>query len=327
MRILLAEDSLIYQKLIGDYVREWGFDLTITNNGGDAWQILRQPGGPRLVMLDWVLPDFDGVDICRKIRKLKHDEPYTYTVLITGRKDKQDPVIAMEAGADDFLVKPFEAIDLKARLFAGKRILELQEQLLAAQESLRFAATHDSLTGVWNRAGILEFLTRELARAKREQTAVAVALIDIDHFKSINDSIGHVAGDSVLREVGRLLASKVRDYDGAGRYGGEEFLLVIPGCDLQTMRSRAEEVRVAVSKARFDAIGPQTMTVSIGVISAFADPGVTAEDLLHRADSALYKAKHSGRNRVEIADAANGSENCGVSLERRDTAAQVAAGQ
>jgi diguanylate cyclase (GGDEF)-like protein len=299
MRILLAEDSLIYQKLIGDYVREWGFDLTITNNGADAWQMLRQPGGPRLVLLDWVLPDFDGVDICRKIRRLKHDEPYTYTVLITGRKDRQDPVVAMEAGADDFLVKPFDAVDLKARLLAGKRILELQEQLLAAQECLRFAATHDSLTGVWNRAGILDFLTRELARAKRERTEVGIALVDIDHFKRINDSIGHVAGDAVLRQVGRLLAGKVRDYDGAGRYGGEEFLLVIPGCDLHTMRSRAEEVRVAVSKAQFEAIAPQEMTVSIGVTAASGGADITAEDLLCKADSALYKAKHNGRNRVE----------------------------
>jgi two-component system cell cycle response regulator len=253
------------------------------------------------VLLDWVLPDFDGLDICRQIRRLKHDERYTYTVLVTGRKDKQDRVAAMEAGADDFLIKPFDAIDLKARLFAGKRILELQEQLLTAQESLRFAATHDSLTGVWNRAGILEFLTRELARARRERTTVGLALVDIDHFKIINDNIGHVAGDAVLRQLGRLLSRKVRDYDGAGRYGGEEFLLVIPGCDLQTMCCRAEDVRQAISNARFEAIGNKRLTVSIGVISTLAGPE-SAEELLLQADRALYKAKHNGRNRVEIGD-------------------------
>jgi len=302
MRVLLAEDSVIYQKLVGDYVKEWGFDLTVTGNGADAWQILRQPDSPKLVLLDWVLPDFDGIEICRKLRRLKHQERYTYTVLLTGRKDKQDPVLAMEAAADDLLFKPFDAIELKARLFAGKRILELQEQLLATHESLRFAATHDAFTGLWNRAGALETLNRELARSRRTGDPVGVGLVDIDHFKAINDAAGHAAGDAVLKRVAQILSSRVRDYDAAGRYGGEEFLLVMPGCDLPTMKARADEIRAAIAATQFESVPEGHVTVSIGVTAVSATVNLDREQLLHDIDDALYSAKRKGRNRVEAAE-------------------------
>jgi two-component system, cell cycle response regulator len=189
MKILLAEDSRVYQHLIGGHLREWGFDVDLVRDGTQAWKRLKEPDAPILALLDWVLPGLDGIEVCRNIRKRSINERYIYTILLTGKSDKKDLVLAMEAGADDYLVKPFDARELRARLLAGKRILDLHDKLISAQESLRFAATHDFLTDLWNRAEIVSFLERELLRAIREKKPVGIVLLDVDHFKSINDSL------------------------------------------------------------------------------------------------------------------------------------------
>ncbi len=300
MKILLAEDSAVYRHLISGHLREWGFDLVIAKDGGEAWNLLQQSEAPTLVLLDWVLPEVDGIELCRRIRRAAVSGGYTYMVLLTGKDGKNDLLEGMEAGADDYLVKPFEPLELKARLLAGERILNLQRELVEARESLRMAATYDFLTRLLNRGEIMALLDRELIRGKRESNPVGIILADIDHFKNVNDSFGHLVGDAVLTEVAKRLKSDLRAYDGAGRYGGEEFLLILPGCDLATTIRRAEEIRRLVT-AQPMMMGKETkrVTISMGATVAESDRKASVETLLREADTALYSAKANGRDRVE----------------------------
>jgi two-component system, cell cycle response regulator len=299
MRILLAEDSRVYQRLIAGYLKQWGFSLELAGDGTEAWKLLGRSDAPVLALLDWVLPGMNGIDLCRNIRSLCTNDRYVYTVLLTGKTEKQDLVRAMEAGADDYLVKPFIAEELRARLFAGKRILELHQKLLSAQQSLHFAATHDFLTSLWNRAEIMDFLHREMERGRREGKPVGVVLLDIDHFKSINDSLGHGAGDQVLKELARRIRAQLRSYDGLGRYGGEEFLLVLPGCDLETTIRRLDVIRHSIAEPPFlTDRGTTLVTVSMGATVSDGSEDGNCESLLQEADVALYRAKQGGRNCV-----------------------------
>jgi len=301
--ILLAEDSTFYRRMITNHLNEWGFDFVSAQDGKEAWKQLMKPDAPRLALLDWVLPEIEGVEICRRLRSRPEGAPYTYTVLLTGKSQKREMLEAMGAGADDFLAKPFDPAELKARLMVGKRIVELQQKLVSANTALHFAASHDFLTEIWNRAEILSFLRRELARARRDAAPVGTILVDVDHFKKVNDELGHQAGDLVLQEVTKRLAHSIREYDGVGRYGGEEFLLVMPGCNLAVATRRANEMRSMIASAPIlSGAEARTITVSMGV--AVAEISESIDLLLRRADTALYQAKHNGRNRVEAATAA-----------------------
>jgi two-component system, cell cycle response regulator len=304
VKILLAEDSAIYRRLIETHLKEWGFDFVCAKDGKEAWKLLGKQDAPRLALLDWVLPEVDGVELCRRLRGRPEDGPYTYTILLTAKSRKQEMLEAMDAGADDFLAKPFDPPELKARLLVGKRIVELQQKLVLANDALQFAACHDFLTGVWNRAEILGFLQRELARARRDVTPVGIVIVDVDHFKKVNDQFGHAAGDCVLKEIAERLAASLREYDGVGRYGGEEFLLVIPGCDLATTVRRANQIRELISSKPIPTpAGATSVTLSMG--ATVAESSTNSEQLVHCADLALYQAKHNGRNRVEHAAAAS----------------------
>jgi len=189
---------------------------------------------------------------------------------------------------------------LKARLLVGKRILDLQEELVSARESMRHAATHDSLTGLMNRGEIVAMLQRELERARREHHSVGVILGDVDHFKNVNDTLGHLFGDEALREVGRRLRADLRIYDGVGRYGGEEFLLVLPNCDLPNAMLRANELRETIARSPVVCSGEEKLvTMSMGVAVSTSDKKNEVEVILKEADAGLYEAKEKGRNRTE----------------------------
>jgi two-component system cell cycle response regulator len=298
--ILLAEDSAIYRHLIEGHLKEWNFDFECARDGKEAWKLLMKQDAPRLALLDWVLPEIDGIELCRRLRRRSEDGPYTYTILLTSKNRKHEMLEAMDAGVDDFLAKPFDPLELKARLLVGKRIVELQQKLVSANNALHFAASHDFLTGAWNRAEILAFMQRELARARRDATPVGIVLVDVDHFKKVNDEFGHETGDSVLREVTKRFSTSLREYDGIGRYGGEEFLLVIPGCDLATTVRRANQIRELISSHPIHtALGTTSVTVSMG--ATVSESSENSELLLRHADTALYRAKRNGRNRVEQA--------------------------
>jgi two-component system cell cycle response regulator len=300
MQALVVDDSAIFRKLITDYLVSWGFGVTVAENGTDAQRILGQPDAPRLVLLDWVLPDIDGTELCKRIRKDVANENYTYVILLTGKEGRQNMLEAMDAGADDYLEKPFDDLELKARLVVGKRILDLHQQLVSARESMRHAATHDSLTSLLNRGAILSTLERELVRGQREHTPVGIILGDIDHFKNVNDTLGHLFGDEALREIGRCLRDQLRIYDSVGRYGGEEFLMVLPNCNWQNTMSRANELREFIAQTPVNYSGVEKLvSMSMGVSVAEGGAKTDTEILLNHADAGLYSAKAKGRNRVE----------------------------
>lgn len=294
--ILLAEDSALYRHMIGSHLTEWGFDFVCAKDGRTAWNLLMEPCAPRLAVLDWVLPEIEGVELCRRLRS--HPGHYTYTILLTAKNQRQEMLEAMDAGADDFLAKPFDPLELKARLLVGKRIVSLQQKLVSANDALQFTASHDFLTGTWNRSEILAFLQRELARSRRDGSPVGIVLLDVDHFKQVNDQFGHETGDFVLKEIAARLSANQREYDGIGRYGGEEFLLVLPNCDLSATARRADQIRNLIATTPIlTPQGAKSVTVSMGV--TVAESCTDSESLLRRADVALYQAKRNGRNRVE----------------------------
>jgi len=258
---------------------------------------LLRPDGPRLAILDWDMPGADGLAVCRAVRQREH--PYVYVVLLTARDRREDMLVALEADVDDFLTKPLDVGELQARLRSGERLLTLQEKLLRAQEALRYQATHDHLTGLWNRVMVLEQLGVEITRAKRAKKSVAVMLADLDHFKQVNDTYGHPAGDAILCEAAVRLRHALRAYDSIGRYGGEEFLIVLPGCDTDAAVFVAERARAGVAApVRFGDIDIP-ISVSLGVAST-QTVSDEPDRLIQAADEALYRAKAAGRNRVSL---------------------------
>jgi len=292
VRILLVEDSAVERQQIGQYLGEWNLNFVVAKDGNDAWSYLQGPNAPNLVLLDWMLPGIDGIELSRRIRTLGANGAYIYTVMLTAKDKKQDLLTAMAAGADDYIAKPVNPSELKARILVAKRILDLHQ-------SLRFAASHDFLTKLLNRAEILGSLSREISRSFREDKPVSIIMADVDHFKRINDSLGHTAGDIVLKEVAERLKSDLRSYDLVGRYGGEEFLVVLPNCSLKVATRRADEIRQLVCKdAIVTTFAKVPVTVSMGVTSAGRTLNLPIEELLQQADRALYCAKENGRNCV-----------------------------
>ncbi|HUI79158.1 MAG TPA: diguanylate cyclase [Bryobacteraceae bacterium] len=299
MKILAAEDNLIFQSMLRNLLTKWGYDVVSAHDGLEAWQILQSEDAPRLAILDWMMPGMDGVEVCRRLRA-SGQEPYIYTLLLTARTDSTDLVQGMEAGADDYLRKPLNTMELRARLRAGRRIVELQEQLLMAREALRQQATHDGLTGLLNRSAVMEILHKELARSAREELPLSLLLVDLDRFKQINDEHGHLVGDAVLREASARMKSAIRRYDSIGRYGGEEFLVVLPGCDAEGGAAQAERLRLALATRPFSINGqPISVTCSIGCTFCSTAYPDCADSLIRTSDEALYRAKQQGRNHVE----------------------------
>jgi diguanylate cyclase (GGDEF)-like protein len=303
MRVLIADDDPITRRLLEAFLQKWGWEIDVASDGAEAWRALQKENGPRLALLDWTMPGMDGLDVCRELRR-RERQPYVYTLLLTAKQEKQEIVAGLDAGADDYLTKPFDPDELHARLRAGKRIVELQDQLVRVQQALREQATHDALTGLWNRGEILEVLRRELDRSHRSGNPVGVVMVDLDYFKNINDTYGHLSGDLVLSTTAQRMRSAIRAYDSIGRYGGEEFVIVAPECDAQSTREEAERLRALVSREPVETPeGALSLTASFGVASSGESKETDPGSLLKAADAALYQAKQKGRNRVELAAA------------------------
>jgi diguanylate cyclase (GGDEF)-like protein len=298
VKILIADDDDVLRHILQATLAKWGYEVVLSRTGLEAWQILEGSDAPKLAILDWIMPGMDGVEVCREIRKRVH-EPYIYILLLTAKDRKEDVVAGMDAGADDYLAKPFDPEELKVRLRAGRRILDLQSELLAARERLHYQATHDSLTGLLNRAAALEALRNELERASRQDLVLSVILADVDHFKQINDTYGHAVGDAVLCEAARRMKSSVRVYDTVGRYGGEEFLFILPGCSGADAVMQADRLRACITEHPIEL--PRLtipFTLSMGVVVRAGDVPDDLDALIQEADAALYQAKILGRNRV-----------------------------
>jgi diguanylate cyclase (GGDEF)-like protein len=291
MRVLIADDDRLSARVLEVNLKKGGYDVTVVPDGSKAWEILKSDDRPQIAILDWMMPVMDGPEVCRQVRRA--GGPYVYILLLTGNTDRDAFVTGLDAGADDYIRKPFDSAELQARLRSATRIVELEEKL-------RRQATLDALTGVLNRGAIMERLEVEMDRSGREGDSLCVAMVDLDHFKQINDTYGHSVGDSVLCEAARRMCSVVRPYDVVGRYGGEEFIVVFSRCDEQTALSIVERIRETISTDPVQANSRSiSVTASIGVARVLNS--VDADTALREADNALFRAKQQGRNRVERA--------------------------
>ncbi len=294
--ILVAEDDAVFRLLLETWLRQWGYRVTVAENGAAAWRELQSDHSPRLVLLDWMMPGLDGIEICRRVRGLQR-ELYSYIIVATAKTSKQDVINALDAGADDYVTKPVDHDELRARLQVGRRILQLQDELLRSRDQLRLQATHDALTGLWNRRSIIQALHDELARGQRTGSALGVLMLDLDDFKSINDTRGQQIGDAVLVEVAGRLAHAIRSYDKLGRYGGEEFLAVVPDCSDDMLGCIGERIRTRVAAKPIVTSGPQiTVTVSVGGTVAEPELAPDCTLVIRNADRAMYLAKQAGKN-------------------------------
>lgn len=302
MRIMIAEDNPIERTILSGVVQKWGYDVRTVDDGLAAWEVLQQPESPRLVIMDWMMPGLDGLDVIRRVRSLGGPQP-PYIILLTSKDEKANVFSGLETGANDFIGKPFDSNELYARIRVGQRSIELQTSLYETQQSLAYLATHDSLTGILNRRAVLEQLSKEIARVRRtrpngEDIGLSIGLFDIDHFKLINDQHGHQTGDDVLKALVSIVSNQMRAYDYFGRLGGDEFLIISPESGDKKSSNLFARLAQKVSANGIQTIAGQ-LFLSISIGAASVDPHTYELDkLLASADAALYQAKQAGRNRV-----------------------------
>ena len=303
MRILVVDDEPISRLLVQAAVDRLGHQWTAAEDGQAAWQCFSQDK-PDVLITDLMMPGVDGLELCRQVRA-NPQTSYTYIILVTVLGDRQDIVRGMDAGADDYLIKPLQLFDLQARLIAAQRVTDLHTELDRHRAQLAHLARHDPLTGLSNRRSLDEDLEVLHARSRRYGRGFALAMCDIDRFKAYNDTHGHQAGDQALRAVAATIAGEVRGGDSVYRYGGEEFLLVLPEQTLDTALIAVERVRSAVERLAIPqpAAGPGgRLTLSAGIAAFSPGEPTTAQELLGQADAALYRAKSAGRNQLALAD-------------------------
>ena len=293
MKILIAEDDPISRRVLEANLLEWGYEVMVASDGGEAWEIIQQPESPNLIISDWMMPRMDGLALCREIRNMEKSE-YIYFIILTAKGEKKDIIEGLEAGADDFLTKPFNPEELKYRIRIGERIINLERRILEL-------ANTDPLTGLLNRRAFMERMEQEMSRAQREKKPLSLILADIDHFKSVNDTYGHQIGDLVLQRFVGQLTTSTRPYDFLGRYGGEEFVVCLPGVDGLQAASVSERIRRQVEDMEImlpDDSRSIRITASFGTASNSIESGKNDDLLIKRADDALYLAKDKGRNCV-----------------------------
>ncbi len=309
MRILIADDDLTTQNILGSLFKKWGYSLLIVNNGNSAWEAMQQPDPPLLLVVDWMMPGMDGLELIRRVRAKLIEQP-PYIILITGRFIKGDIITILEAGANDYIRKPFETEELFARIRVGQRSLEQQSSNYETKQLLARFAIYDYLTGILNRRGILEHLARELARAQRAKAnaekrnfdrweGLCIGFLDLNHFKPINDHYGHQVGDEVLKGVVDLISGQLRSYDAFGRLGGDEFLVIAPDTGGENMKRIFEKLLSVISETRINTTaGDISVTLSIGV--TYVESDFDMEKILNNADKAMYQAKQVGGNQISI---------------------------
>jgi diguanylate cyclase (GGDEF)-like protein len=301
MRILVAEDDLVSLRLLQARLLEWGYEVTSVMDGQKALEVLQAPESPRLAILDWVMPGLDGIEICREVRK-RGKKPYIYILMLTAKVRKQDIVEGLESGADDYLIKPYDPHELRARLRAGRRILDLQEQLVSAHRLIEAQMTLDPLTGVWSHNVILDILKLQLTLSSQSESPMSLVVANIDRFRDINATFGPLAGDAVLREVARRIRGALRPPDSIGRCEADEFAMVLPGCDAPTAANLAEKFRARVDRRDVDTSEAMIpVTVSLGGVVTSPQKPLDLSTAWRLAVEAVSRAKANGGNRVEFA--------------------------
>jgi len=293
MKILIAEDDPISRRVLEANLLKWGYEVMVASDGVESYEIIQQSEAPSIIISDWMMPRMDGLALCREIRNMEKSE-YIYFIILTAKGEKRDIIEGLEAGADDFLTKPFNQEELKYRIRIGERIINLERRIMEM-------ANTDPLTGLLNRRAFMERIDQEMSRAQREKKPFSLILADIDHFKSVNDKYGHQIGDLVLQRFVGQLTTSTRPYDFLGRYGGEEFVACLPGADGLQAGSVAERMRRQIedmeSILRDDSRSIR-ITASFGIASHSIESERNVDLLIKRADDALYLAKDKGRNCV-----------------------------
>ncbi|MCE5199577.1 MAG: EAL domain-containing protein [Armatimonadota bacterium] len=294
MRVLIAEDDPVSRRVLQATLLKWGYEVDVVCDGQEALESLQREDGPRLAVLDWMMPKMDGLAVCQWLR-MHNEGPYIYTILLTAKSQRDDLLKGLSAGADDYVIKPFDPGELQLRLRAGKRVLDLQAELISARESVRIQAIRDPLTGLPNRLLFSDRLFNKLAQAERSGDQIAVMFLDLDHFKVINDSLGHNVGDELLKTVANRLSANIRASDTLARMGGDEFTFILGDVSDEYPIVAAQRVLAALSEPIIIEGRELFISGSIG-ISVYPNDGTDAETLVRNADAAMYRAKERGRN-------------------------------
>ena len=302
MKILIIEDELIFRRMVKKYLLDAGYEIVEAEDGLSAWELFQKEPF-QLVITDWMMPGLDGPALVQKIRT-SGQKSYTYIIMLTAMDDKDNIVLGLESGADEYLTKPFNSRELIARVASGMRILRLEEELMQARIQMEALAMHDGLTGLLNRRAIEEYAEAEFNMADRKKQAMSVILLDIDHFKNVNDRFGHKFGDVVLRQVAQTLKEDLRNYDRVGRWGGEEFLLILPDTELKDAVTVAERLRSKTAAVQISLENGETFSIHISLGTACTtEQFQSLAKLIDAADQALYQAKQSGRDRICVFEA------------------------
>jgi diguanylate cyclase (GGDEF)-like protein len=274
-----------------------GYEVVEAEDGQTAWELFQRESF-QLVITDWMMPRLDGLELIRRIRS-SNQKSYTYIIMLTALDDKPKIVMGLESGADEYLTKPFDKMELIARVASGERIIKLEEQLNLTNRKMEILAMHDGLTELFNRRAIEDHAVAELSLAKRKEQPLSIILLDIDYFKNLNDEYGHKSGDVVLRQLAKILTESLRQYDRAGRWGGDEFILIMPETQLSEAVTVAERLRIKTSETKLSLENGEqiSMQISLGV-ACVSGHYPSLIKLVDAADQALYQAKQSGRNRV-----------------------------
>ncbi len=308
-KILLVEDDRVQAQFVREFLEKKGYEVVWAENGAFAIKIAKTVAVD-LILLDLILPDISGHEVCRWLR-LNQDTKGIPIIMLTVKTNITDKIAGLEAGADDYLPKPFDEAELNARIYASLRTKALQDELKERNRQLEdllrrleIMAITDHLTEIYNRRHFEEILKREFARALRYNLHLSCLMCDIDLFKRINDTYGHAAGDTVLKEVARLIHSSLREVDVIGRWGGEEFIVLLTQAKKADAKKVAERILQSISAHKFQGLPEnEKITVSIGVASIPEDADIDNwEKLIKAADEALYRAKRNGRNRVELSE-------------------------
>lgn len=297
-RILVVDDNQDNLDVLATRLRFRGYEVDTATQGEEALERVER-NTPDLILLDVMMPGLDGFEVARRI-KSDPSLPFIPIILVTARTATQDKVAGLDAGADDYLTKPINFAELEARVRSMLRIRELQHELEEKNRALAKLSISDGLTGLFNHRHMQEVVHDEFERAKRTGEPLSVVMFDFDHFKQVNDTYGHQVGDRVLQEMAGILQRTAREIDKLGRYGGEEFIVVLPDTDIDDARIFAERVRTRVENHPFASgqTEPIRLTISAGA-ATYPHPAVyNPRTLIHRADQALYAAKAQGRNRV-----------------------------
>ena len=298
-KVLAVDDSAIYRKLVEQSLSGERYAVLFAKNGREALDLFAKDQ-PAVVITDWNMPDIGGLELCKQIRR-DFPDCYCHLILLTSNSEKEQIVEGLAAGADDYLTKPFHSGELVARVEVGRRIVDLHRQIQAKSLLLEEMVLTDALTGLPNRRAIDVWAPRQLSAAARHDFSIWAVMADLDLFKKVNDTYGHDAGDTVLKNFSEILKSNTRQSDMCARLGGEEFLVIITHADKEGVKTVVERIRKQFENNKV-IVGNATIaaTASFGIAGFRGTKPPDLDALVARADAAMYAAKHNGRNRIEF---------------------------